>query len=179
MYMCAASADGYIAESDGGLEWLFGAAEDPLDPDADHAEYDRFIAGVGALCMGADTYEIVLGEKRGWQYADRPAWVFTHRELPVPDGADVRFVSGPPGDVHGEMLDAAGKRDLWLVGGGQLASQFADDGLIDELILTLVPVMLGTGIPLFARRVPGDLSLVSSRTLPGDLVEARYAFGRA
>jgi dihydrofolate reductase len=178
VYMAATTLDGYIADEQGGLDWLFAAASDPTDPDAEHPEYDEFIADVGALCMGADTYRFIVGEDAPWAYGDRPTWVFTHGEPAVPDGADVRFVSGRPADLHAEMVRSAGGRSLWLVGGGDLASQFVEAGLLDELIVALVPVVLGAGIPLFARGVPGQLQLLRSRTLPDQLVEVTYALPR-
>ncbi len=149
-YYVAQSLDGYIAEADGGLDWLLNFdGEDPVDvSQATDGAYDRFFADVGALAMGSATYEFILAESRPrWPYEGRPSWVFTSRELPVPDGADVRFASGPVRRVYDEMRAAAGGRNVWVVGGGKLAMQFADEDLLDELHVTVVPVVLGRGIP--------------------------------
>jgi dihydrofolate reductase len=87
--------------------------------------------------------------------------------------ADVR-------ELHDEMLAAAGDRDLWIVGGGDVASQFADRGLIDQVEMTVVPDVLGSGKPLFARRMPdGPLQLLGTRAMANGMVELRYAVGSA
>jgi dihydrofolate reductase len=88
--------------------------------------------------------------------------VFTHRELaPVP-GADVRFTRGPVPEVHREMTAAAGRKNLWLVGGGELVGQFLDHDLLDELWLTVAPVTLGAGAPLLPRRHTRPLRLLET-----------------
>jgi dihydrofolate reductase len=84
--------------------------------------------------------------------------VFTHRELDIPDGADVRLTRADITEVHGEMLAAAGEKDLWVVGGGDLAGQFADAGLLDEVWVQFAPVTLGSGAPLLPRAL--DLELL-------------------
>ena len=105
--------------------------------------------------------------------------MFTSRERPVPDGADVRFASGPVAPLHGEMTAAAGERNLWVVGGGNLASQFADAGLLDELILTVVPVWLGDGMPTLARRLEGEqLRRTGTQPFANGMTELRYEFVR-
>jgi dihydrofolate reductase len=169
-YYVAASLDGFIATEQHGLQWLFDAAENPLDGGDEN--YNAFYAQVGALAIGASTYEIML--RHPWDYEGVPAWVFTHRELPVQDGADVRFVNGEVADHIAEMRAAAGDRNLWVVGGGVLASQFAQAGELDELIVSYVPVVLGSGIPLFAQPIPGQVRLRSSERLPQDMVQSIY-----
>jgi dihydrofolate reductase len=106
--------------------------------------------------MGSTTYEWVLGHENGkWPY-ELPAWVMTTRELPMADG-DVRFARGEVRPVHADMTAAAGGKDLWVVGGGELAGQFADAGLLDEIIVYIAPVTLGGGAPLLPRKL--DLRL--------------------
>lgn len=182
----AQSLDGWIAESDGGLDWLIGHSGDAAaslatsgaGPMEEGGAYHEFYSEVGALAMGSATYEFVL-DPGGWPYEARPTWVFTSRSLPVPGGADVRFADGHPADVHGEMLAAAGERNLWVVGGGNLASQFADAGLLDELLVTIVPVVLGDGLPTFARRLEGGrLRLAGTRAFGNGMVELRYGLVR-
>jgi dihydrofolate reductase len=174
-YYVAATLDGYIAEEDGGLQWLYDAAGDPnVDEDIGYLDFFREVT---AIAVGASTYEIVASHSdRPWDYPGRPMFVFTHRDdLPVPDGADVRFVQGPPRDHSDAMQAAAGDGNLWVLGGGELASQFADDGLLDEVIVAYVPVVLGSGIPLFARRIPGTLTLTKSEQLPDSMVSNTYS----
>jgi dihydrofolate reductase len=170
-YYVAASLDGFIAEEDGGLQWLFDAAENPLE--GGDANYNAFYAQVRALAIGASTYEIML--RHAWAYEGVPAWVFTHRPFATPEGADVRYVQGAVSDHLEEMRAAAGDGVLWVIGGGELASQFVEAGALDELIVSYVPVVLGRGIPLFARPIASPVELVSSERLPQDMVQNVYA----
>ncbi len=177
-YYVASSLDSYIADENESLQWLFdNAGSDASDVTSDEDErppYEAFMEGIGALAMGAATYEWLLAEVDAWPYPDRPTWVFTHRDLKVLDGADVRLVQGPPREHHAAMLDSAGDRHLWMVGGGKLASDFADEGLLDDLLLTVVPVVLGAGHPLFSRALPKPMRLTQAKTLHRSLVELRY-----
>ncbi len=171
-YFCAASLDGFIAEPGGGLDWLH-----PYDGAAREV-YEEFLAGVGALVMGASTYRLVMSDRSApWPYGDRPTWVLSHHRLPAPEGADVRLVQGPVAAAAGDMRASAGTQHLWVVGGGDVASQFAGEGLLDDLLLTMVPVVLGAGIPLFAHAVPGTLRLKQSRRFGPGLILLRYEFG--
>lgn len=151
VYYAATTLDGFLADEHDSLDWLFTQEQDDDGP----MNYADFIANVGALAMGATTYEWVRNHMartgEPWAYAV-PTWVFTHRRLPVIPDADVRFTSDPVPEVHAAMAEAAGGRDLWVVGGGDLAGQFADAGLLDELVLYIAPVTLGAGRPLFPRR---------------------------
>ncbi|MCY1013875.1 hypothetical protein OV079_51795 [Nannocystis pusilla] len=120
-YFVAASLDGFIADAAGDLQWLFQFN----DVEGVEAHYKAFLAGVGALAMGAATYEFIVGEKpTTWPYAGIPTWVFTHRELLGFAGADIRFTADDVGAVHEQMVGAAGGKHIWLVGGGNLAAQF-------------------------------------------------------
>lgn len=180
-YYAATSLDGFIATTDHSLDWLmqFGSL--------DGTSYDAFIREVGALAMGASTYEWLLRElvKPGtaqaepWPYT-QPAWVFTSRTLPVVEGADIRFVQGDVAPVHREMLAAADGRNVWIVGGGELAGTFLDAGLLDELIVQVMPVTLGAGLPLLPRRVVQPaLKLTSAVPYKDTFVEMRYEVVRA
>jgi dihydrofolate reductase len=129
--------------------------------------------------MGATTYEWILdhefaGKDRAdwkWPY-DVPEWVFTHRELPVVPGAPVEFTSADVADVRERMRVAAGDRNRWIVGGGDLVGQFADRGLVDEVIVYVAPVTLGAGAPLLPRRVELRLEEVERNQ---DFACARYS----
>jgi dihydrofolate reductase len=175
-YYCAMSLDGFIAESDDTLDWLLKYEGTGWEPD-----YERFYSGIGALVMGSVTYEWIL-DNLEWPYAGKPTSVLSSRELRQPgaDGADVRVTAGNVRELHDEMLAAAGDRDLWIVGGGDVASQFADHGLIDQVEVTVVPDVLGSGKPLFARRLPdGPMQLLGTRAKANGMVELRYAVGSA
>jgi dihydrofolate reductase len=176
-YYSAASLDGYIASADDTLDWLMGYEGTYSGPNVEPREgsYERFYDDVGALVMGSVTYEFVLALGRGWPYEGKPTWVLSSRELPRPEGADVRTVAAAVSELHEEMTAAAGERNLWVVGGGNVASQFADEGLLDEVIVTVVPVVLGNGKPLFDRPVPGGpMQLTGARPLDSGMVELRY-----
>lgn len=156
LFYTATTLDGYLADEHDSLDWLFTQEQDERGP----MNYDDFIAGVGAMVMGATTYAWVLDHQartgEGWAY-EIPCWVLTHRTFPDPPG-DVRFAQGDVRDVHAALVEAAGGKDVWVVGGGDLAAQFAEAGLLDELVLYVAPVTLGAGRPLFPRRF--DLRLV-------------------
>jgi dihydrofolate reductase len=182
-YYAAQTLDGYIAESDDTLDWLlkYQGHYDDADSDADQAGYDAFYEGIGALVSGSVTYEFVLEHLTEWPYAGKPCWVLTSRDLPKPEGeeVDVRIVSGEVPDLAGEMLDSAGERDLWILGGGNVASQFADHGLLDTVEVTVVPVVLGEGKPLFDRRLPGPpMQLVSTTAFSSGMVALTYEVRR-
>jgi dihydrofolate reductase len=150
-YFTAASLDGFIATADHSLDWLLRQDVDPTGP----MGYEPFIERIGALAMGASTYRWVI-DHHEWPYT-LPTWVFTHREFPpLPEG--VLLTSGDVAEVHRELVAAAGDRDVWLVGGGDLVGQFADRGLLDEIWVQYAPVTLGGGAPLLPRRL--DLTLV-------------------
>jgi dihydrofolate reductase len=182
-YYAAQTLDGYIAESDDNLDWLLkyeGHYED-ADSDANQAGYEAFYEGIGALVSGSTTYEFVLDHIDEWPYAGKPCWVLTSRELPKPEGegVDVRIVSGEIPELVGEMLESAGDGDLWIVGGGNVASQFADHGLLDRVEVTVVPVVLGEGKPLFDRRLPGaPMQLVTTRAFASGMVGLTYEVRR-
>ena len=178
LYYTATSLDGFIADPQNSLDWLlqFSMTDD----------YPDFIRDVGALAMGSTTYEWVLddlaksgaGSPPAWP-SEQPTWVFTSRSLPPVPNADVRFVSGDVRPVHEQMVAEAGGKNVWLVGGGELVGQFHDHGLLDELIVTVAPVTLGGGAPLFPRAITKPpLRLVSVRTYGDTFVQLRYEVPR-
>ena len=157
LYYTATTLDGFIADEENSLDWLF---EVDREQNGEHS-FPDFFAGIGAMAMGATTYEWVLEHDRlledpgKWHgyYGDTPCWVFTHRDLPSVRGARIRFVQGGVAPVHQEMARAAGDRSIWLVGGGDLVGQFADRNLLDEILVAVAPVTLGAGAPLLPRRL--------------------------
>jgi dihydrofolate reductase len=174
-YYTATTLDGFIADENHSLEWLFTRDQDRAGP----LNYADFLAGVGALAMGSTTYEWILEhERRGqdpaaWQWPyDVPCWVFTHRQLEVVPGAAITFTSADVAAVHAELLAAAAGRNVWIVGGGDLAGQFADAGLLDEVIVYIAPVTLGGGAPLLPRRLELRLQETARN---GDFVTARFS----
>ena len=175
-YFTATSLDGFIATEDDSLDWLF-----PLG-DVNDTSYPQFIAEVGALAMGSATYEWMLrhGETvaaqtgSAWPYT-QPAWIFSTRALPAIPGANLSFVRGDVRPVHAAMCAAAGDKNVWIVGGGDLAGQFHDAGLLDEVVVQVGSVTLGKGKPLFPRRLTSPpLTLLSVRQVGTGFAELRY-----
>ena len=132
--------------------------------------------------MGATTYawilehEKLLDEPDKWQhyYGQTPAWVFTHRELaPIP-GAALTFVRDDVRPVHEQMTRAAQGRNIWLTGGGELVGQFADHGLLDEITVSVAPVLLGAGAPLLPRRLDSRRLRLAAVEPDGQFVHLTY-----
>ena len=186
-YYCAASLDGYIASADDSIDWLteyegtYDSADAAASPMGEGGSYEDFYAEVGALIGGSVTYEWVLDHYSDpWPYLGKPWWILSSREQRVPEGEgiDVRIANGDIAELHAEMVESAGGKNLWLVGGGGVASQLVDAGLLDELLLTVVPVVLGEGKPLFERPLPAPMQLLSSTPFANGMVELKYALGR-
>lgn len=164
-YYVAASVDGFIADSSGGVDWL-------PEGEADDYGYAEFYGGVEALVMGRRTYDQALsfGE---WPYPGKPAYVFTHS--PPRDGRpEVRFVDGSASDFAHEIAERH-SGTVWLVGGADLADQFREAGLIDVYQVFIIPVVLGQGVPLFGGSGANTpLELDSAQTYPDGVVQLRY-----
>lgn len=180
-YYTATSLDGFLATEDDSLDWLF-----PLG-DINNSSYPQFISEVGALAMGSATYEWMLrnadqvDKETGspWPY-NKPAWVFSSRKLPVIDGADIHFANGDVHQVHREIRVAAKDNNIWIVGGGDLAGQFYDAGLLDEIIVQVGSATLGKGKPLFPRRVLSPaLRLISVQQMGAGMAELRYKVNKS
>lgn len=174
-YYTAVSLDGYVAEERHSLDWLFQFEEDG------EGTFPAFIREVGAVVMGSTTYEWVLGHHvfadpdhpRPWPH-EQPTWVFTSRSLPTVPDAAIRFARGPVAPVHAEMRAVAGGKNIWIVGGGDMAGQFHEAGLLDEMILTLAPVILADGAPVFTRPIDSPpLRVVEVRPQAGGLTTMR------
>jgi dihydrofolate reductase len=179
-YYTATSLDGFIATEDDSVDWLF-----PLG-DVNDTGYPSFIANIGAIAMGSSTYEWMLRHAltvknqmgAAWPYQQR-AWVFSSRTLRVVEGAALTFVRGDVAPVHAAMRTAAGGKNIWIVGGGDLAGQFYDAGLLDEVIVQIASVTLGSGKPLFPRRLTSPpLRLLSTRQVGSGLAELHYEVPR-
>jgi dihydrofolate reductase len=152
-YYTATSINGYLADENNSSDWLFQFKEIESIKG-----YPQFIEHVGAIAMGSTTYKWIiehgnmLGGQRKWPYGV-PTWVFSTRKLPVVESADIHLVQGDVVPVHTKMVKAASGKNIWLAGGGDLVGQFHDRGLLDEIILNVAPIMLGSGAPLLPRRI--------------------------
>jgi dihydrofolate reductase len=176
-YYTASTLNGFLADPNDSLEWLmqFGEVESMKN------HYPNFIAQVGALVMGAKTYEWVYNHENLKEHPEKwfyslPTWVMTHRDLPAVAGADIRFTSMPIADLHAEMARVAKGKNIWLVGGGELVGQFLDHQLLDEIIVTFAPVLLSAGKPLLPRnRISPPLKLVRAETFGEVFATLTYA----
>jgi len=167
VYYVAASLDGYIATPDGGVAWLA-----PFESSDEDYGYNQFYASTDAVLLGSRTYKQCLGFD-SWPYPGKPCWVFSTRRLKA-GAAGVTVTARSPAKVVAE-LNAGGYRRAWLVGGGKLAASFRAKGLITEYVVSVIPVVLGAGIPLFASRGPKEsLALAESKPYPSGLVQLRY-----
>ena len=167
VYYVAASLDGCIATPDGGVGWLA-----PFEGTGEDYGYAKFYASVDAVILGRKTYEqsLSFGE---WPYPGKRCWVFSRGRL-EPSAPEVKAIAREPADVVAEIA-ALGLRRAWLVGGGVLAAAFRSQGLITEYVVSVVPVILGAGIPLFASGGSAEsLKLAESRSYPNGLVQLRY-----
>ena len=179
VYYTAATFDGFIADRSDSLDWLFAV------PDAAEAEagIDSFMDRIGVLVEGSTTYQWVVDhdqllehpEKWVQFYANRPTFVFTSRTLVAVPGADIRFRSGDIVDTWAEIVAAAGEKDVWVVGGGDLAGQFADAGLLDEIVLSVAPVTLGSGRALLPRRLESNRLTLEGVRRVGQFAELTYS----
>lgn len=163
----AVSLDGYIARTDGSVDWLSA-----VDDDNEDYGYQAFYDSVDALVMGSHSYEQILGFG-DWPYAGKTSYVMTSRALSG-QRDDVQFVTNDAMKLVDQIKINDHKR-VWLVGGGQLASSFHRQGLISEYQLFLIPLTLGKGIPLFSEpQAVKQLELSQSRTYPQGVVELHY-----
>lgn len=169
VFHTSTSLDGFLADVDHDFSWVFDHKQEEASP----LGFDDFVAQAGAMAMGANCYELLQQQvERGfaWPYSI-PCWVFTHRELDSVPGADIRFAQGPVAAYGDALLESAGENDLWVFGGGELAVQFAQAELLDEIIVNIAPLTLGSGQPLFPEAF--DLELLEAGK-NGDFACARY-----
>jgi len=166
----ATSLDGYIADRDGGLDWL----QSVPNPDGDDMGYVAFMGRIDALVMGRASFETVLGFGIEWPYT-KPVYVLssTLKEVPPELSGKVEIVNGALSEVL-EQVHAAGHQRLYI-DGGRTVQNFLQEGLIDDLIITTIPVLLGGGVRLFGELPESiQLELVSSETLLGQIVQRHY-----
>lgn len=164
----AASLDGYIARPDGAVDWL----EAFNTPGEDYG-YADFYATLSDVALGGVTYRQALGFG-AWPYPGVTAHVFSRSQHTAPAGVSARFYAG---DVFGVLtaLKRTARKDIWLAGGADLVTQCLQHGLIDETILSYIPLFLGAGIPLAHGNLPpGRLTLLSHRVYAAGVVQVHY-----
>lgn len=172
----ATTLNGFLADQQHSLSWLFAV------PGSEDAERDIPTPDAAVDVMGSHTYEWMLREldmldhPEKWTefFGSTPVFVFTSRMLPVPQGADVRFVDGSVAELLPSIREAAGDGDIWAVGGGDLVGQFFDAGGLDEVAVTIAPVTLDGGAPLLPRRIESDRLHLVEAYPSGQFVRAVY-----
>ena len=164
----ATSLDGYIADKDGGVNWLEAFNEEGLD-----YGYGAFYASLETLIMGGKTYRQIIGFG-AWPYPGVRTYVVTSQEVHPAEGEDVRAYQDDLTELVAKLKESSPK-DIWLVGGGELNATFFEKDLIDLYMISVMPVMLGDGIPL----VKGvdkltALELIDSEVYPNGVVQLGY-----
>ncbi|GAA0179532.1 dihydrofolate reductase family protein [Clostridium sediminicola] len=165
----AVSLDGYIAKANGAVDWLGGESD---NPNIDNG-YEDFYKTIDTVVMGRTTYEQVINELSPdvWVYEGKKCYVATTRKSEIDDRAE--FITEDIALFVNKLKEEQGK-DIWLVGGGKLIDQFIKKDLIDKYVVTIIPTILGDGIPLFLKENPEiKLRLVETKTTDG-MVELSY-----
>ena len=178
VFATATTLDGFLADSDNSLDWLFAVE----GGDESLAGLETFVEGVGVLVMGSTTYqwildhESILDHPEKWQeyYPGKRTFVFSSRDLPLIPGADLRVVDGPVPEHLPTIVEAADGKDVWVMGGGDLAGQFDDAGALDEIRVSIAAVTLGSGAPLLPRRIESDRLRLVEVKQTGQFAELRY-----
>ncbi len=166
----ASSLDGKIAKPDGDVKWL----ENTPNPEQGDFGYGEFVSGVDTVLMGNKTYQEILGFDMPFPYADKQCYVFT-RNTSLTKDEHVQFVSGGI-EAFVKGLKSEEGADIWLVGGGQINHTLLEAGLVDELLLFIMPILLGKGIPLINKALPDKyLELKSSKVYAGGALELVYS----
>lgn len=164
VFNTAATLDGFLADPDHSLSWLFEVPGSDLDSPEQADHFSAFLERIGVTVLGSSTYEWLLRETDALSSAEawteamsgKPAFLFTSRELPRPPEADLTVVSGAVTDHLESIRERAAGRDVWVMGGGDLVGQFADAGALDEIQVSIAPATLGAGAPLLPRRIGAD-----------------------
>jgi dihydrofolate reductase len=164
----AISLDGYIADADGGVGWL-----DAFDLEGEDYGYHAMYSRMGALVMGGETYRFVEGVG-GWPYPGVKTYVLTRGELHAPEEYNLEAYQGDVAALI-ERIQLETDQDIWLVGGAQANALFAEIDRIDEYIVSVMPVVLGKGIPLFTGFTgPHSLTLTDVQSFSNGVVQMRY-----
>ena len=172
IYMFAMSLDGFIARQDGSVDWL-----DDYPADADF-DFDSFLASLSGIVMGRGSYDAARRDGR-WDYAKWPCVIATSRPVEdLPDNAEV--LAGTPAELVARLRERGGDGRIWMFGGGELARQFLDAGLLDTIETGIIPIVLGAGIPAFGGAQPDRwLDLDFAKPLANGAIHARWRVRRA
>jgi dihydrofolate reductase len=163
----ATSKDGFIADKNGGVDWLPHPKD---DHDLEVVGYKNLMERIDTILMGSASYKQIIGFG-DWGWPDKQTYIFTSKPLEskvpyiaITHDSPLKFISS--------LKDRKSEKDIWLLGGAELAKSFAQGGLIDEIILTIVPQTLGEGIPLGLNL--DDFDLVSENSLMDGITQRVY-----
>jgi dihydrofolate reductase len=161
----AVSLDGYLAADEGAVDFLerFGTSE---------YGFHKFFDSIDAVVMGSATYEQILGF--GWPYGNTPGLVLTTRELRAPEGPEISYSDEPTGIAIRRYADLYDDR-VWVVGGGKVITEGLLQGAIDVLEMYVMPVVLGSGVPLFSSPYDGRLDLANTEAFSNGVVKLVYS----
>lgn len=164
----AASIDGYIARSDGDLDWL---TKYPINPETNYG-YDDFYKSIDTVIMGGQTYRDILNMDFVWPYKDKTTYVITRNSMGVKE--NIHFITENIVEEISKLREKKGQ-DIWLVGGGQLIAMLLASDLVDEMIITTIPVILGNGIALFPEQPKeSQWELQDSMNYKNGVVQTKY-----
>lgn len=166
----AASIDGYIADPDGGLDWLSGY---PITPELNYG-YNEFFNSVDSVIMGGRTYRDILNMDVLYPYSEKISYIITRNKNNQATIENIQFLSENIIETISNLKEQQGK-DIWLVGGGEIISILLDNNLVDEMIITHIPKILGDGIPLFPKmRVESNWKLLNSQSYNNGVLSVEY-----
>ncbi len=166
----AISLDGYIADTNGGVNWLAGDGSEPENM----GSYNDFYSEVSTVVLGYKTYHQIVTELSpdNWVYSDKKSYVVTHREIASTD--NITFTGEDIG-VLVERLKTEAEGDIWICGGAHIANQLLDLGLIDRLHIAVAPIILGDGTPLFNNREKSILLKLEGQKVYNGFAELIYS----
>lgn len=166
-YYLGCSADGFIARSDGDVAWM-----DELDIPHDDSGYNEFFASIDGLIMGRKTYQMIQ-QFGSWPYEDKPSWVCSSGNVEAMQGCNLQPEALPAESVAAAAN--AGLKHLWCVGGSELATALLENNSLDKIFITQLPILLGSGIPMFSAFQPSrKLVLQSSRSHAAGFSQLTY-----
>ncbi len=175
-YYTSTTLNGFIANEENSLDWLFALGE------PESSSYNDFLKDVGAIVMGSSTYEWLLNHSAEveaqtgskWPY-HQVTWVFSTRDLEKLESHEIYYARGPVKNFIEEIKAKANGKNIWIVGGGDLAGQFFDAQILDELILQFAATCLTSGKPVFPRETTGfNLELSEAKPMGSKFIELRY-----
>jgi len=167
------SLDGIIAKSDNSIDWF--ETEDHYGPGIEATAEEQTLAGIDCYVMGSHTYELAisLADQHGWPYGGKPSYVMTSRELPITQKGVLLF-SGDPLQLL-ERCRENHYQNIWVLGGAALCTSFLNLNLVKEIHVTILPILLGSGLRLF-EKLSGDrpLHLIKNRASKAGTIELAY-----